>query len=193
MAADIAPGALLPRGGAKSTESHHNATHNGGMRVGMKRAILLFVSALWVLPGLGASPEELLSAYSARAGQADPGFAGFSADRGKAFYFSGHRVEDGSELSCASCHHEDPRREQFAHHDKIPCRACHGMPDSGSFEDIPKIRRQFLPLAPSANSRRFTDEWFVEKWFRKNCGLLLKRDCTPVEKGDVITWLLTFK
>jgi hypothetical protein len=102
-------------------------------------------------------------------------------------------VEDGSELSCASCHHEDPRREQFAHHDKIPCRACHGMPDTGSFEDIPKIRRQFLPLAPSANSRRFTDEWFVEKWFRKNCGLLLKRDCTPVEKGDVITWLVSFK
>jgi hypothetical protein len=97
------------------------------------------------------------------------------------------------ELSCASCHHEDPRREQFAHHDKIPCRACHGMPDTGSFEDIPKIRRQFLPLAPSANSRRFTDEWFVEKWFRKNCGLLLKRDCTPVEKGDVIVWLLTLQ
>lgn len=159
----------------------------------MKRGIVLLVFALQVSPGLGASPEELLSAYAAQAGQAGPGFAGFSADRGKAFYFSGHRIEDGSELSCASCHHEDPRREQFAHHDKIPCRACHGMPDTGNFEDIPKIRRQFLPLAPSANSRRFTDEWFVEKWFRKNCGLLLKRDCTPIEKGDVITWLLTFQ
>jgi cytochrome c553 len=161
--------------------------------MGMKRAILFLVVVLSTSPGLCASPEELLLAYAAKAGQADSGFIGFSADRGKAFYFSGHRLEDGSELSCSSCHHEDPRREQFAHHDKIPCRACHGMPETGSFEDIPKIRRQFLPLAPSANSRRFTDEWLVEKWFRKNCGLLLKRDCTPVEKGDVIIWLLTLQ
>ncbi len=104
----------------------------------MKRGILLLVLALWVSPGLGAGPEELLSAYAAMAGQADPGFAGFSADRGKAFYFSGHRIEDGSELSCASCHHEDPRREQFAHHDKIPCRACHGMPDNRQFRRHPQ-------------------------------------------------------
>ncbi|HWH49508.1 MAG TPA: DUF1924 domain-containing protein [Burkholderiales bacterium] len=159
----------------------------------IKPVIAILAFALWSSPGMGATPEELLSAYAALAGQADPGFTGFSGERGKAFYFSGHRVEDGSELSCASCHHEDPRREQFAHHDKIPCRACHGMPDSANFEDIPKIRRQFLPLAPAANSRRFTDQWFVEKWFRKNCGLLLRRDCTPQEKGDLITWLLTLK
>ena len=159
----------------------------------MKPGILLLVFTIWAPPVLGASPEDLLLAYAALAGQADSAFDGFSAERGKTFYFSGHRIEDGTELSCASCHHEDPRREQFAHHDKIPCRACHGMPDTGSFEDIPKIRRQFLPLAPSANTRRFTDEWFVEKWFRKNCGLLLKRDCTPVEKGDLITWLLTLQ
>jgi len=62
----------------------------------MKRGILLLVLALWASPGLGASPEELLSAYAAMAGQTDPAFAGFSADRGKAFYFSGHRIEDGS-------------------------------------------------------------------------------------------------
>jgi len=159
----------------------------------MTRGILLVVFTLWALPGAGTSPEELLTAYAAKAVQADPGFTGFSADRGKSLYFSSHRLDDGSELSCASCHHEDPRREQFAHHDKIPCRACHGMPDTGNFEEIPKIRRQFLPLAPFANARRFTDEWFVEKWFRKNCGLLLRRDCTSLEKGDLISWLLTLK
>ena len=94
----------------------------------MKRTILLFVSALWASPGLGASPDELLSAYAAQAGQADPGFAGFSADRGKAFYFSGHRVEDGSELSCASCHHEDPRRAMLDEWH----RDAHGSGGSGS-------------------------------------------------------------
>jgi Domain of unknown function (DUF1924) len=33
----------------------------------------------------------------------------------------------------------------------------------------------------------------VEYWFDFNCKLLLKRACTPVEKGDLITWLMTVK
>ncbi len=70
----------------------------------MKTGIMLLVFALWASPVLGASPEELVLAYAALAGKANPGFAGFSPDRGKKFYFSGHRIEDGAELSCASCH-----------------------------------------------------------------------------------------
>jgi len=32
----------------------------------------------------------------------------------------------------------------------------------------------------------------VEKWFRFNCTYLLGRDCTPQEKGDLISWLLQY-
>jgi hypothetical protein len=67
------------------------------------------------------------------------------------------------------------------------------VPDGYSFDEMPKIKRQLLPLAPSANPARFTNPWFAEKWFRKNCRLLLARDCTALEKGDVLTWLLTLE
>ncbi len=55
------------------------------------------------------------------------------------------------------------------------------------------IKRQIPPFAPSANPDRFTREGNVEAWFGWNCKLLLKRECTPLEKGDLITWLLTMK
>ena len=49
------------------------------------------------------------------------------------------------------------------------------------------------PFAPSEHPDRFTNEWKVEAWFGWNCKLLLERECTPVEKGDLITWLLTIE
>jgi len=157
----------------------------------MKR-LMLCLALLWAALGLAASPEYLLSVYAEQARMTDAAFAGFSAERGKAFYFTARRVDDGSQLSCASCHHDDPRKETFAHHDKIPCRACHVIFDRRP-DGIPKMHRQILAFAPSENPERFTSEWKVEKWFAFNCGYLLGRDCTAQEKGDLITWLLTIK
>jgi hypothetical protein len=48
-------------------------------------------------------------------------------------------------------------------------------------------------MAPAANAERFTDTAKVEKWFKRNCNDVLDRACTPQEKGDVITYLLTVK
>jgi len=45
------------------------------------------------------------------------------------------------------------------------------------------------PLAPAANPQRFTDSRKVEKWFRRNCGDVLDRECTAQEKADVLAWL----
>ena len=33
----------------------------------------------------------------------------------------------------------------------------------------------------------------VDKWFRRNCGDVLNRECTPREKADVVAWLLTIR
>jgi hypothetical protein len=44
-------------------------------------------------------------------------------------------------------------------------------------------------MAPSVNSERLTDPKFIEKWFRRNCIQTLGRECTPQEKGDVLTYL----
>jgi hypothetical protein len=139
-----------------------------------------------------APPEEMLAAWAAQARVEDPAFAGFSAERGRALYFREFRMADGAMLSCASCHTEDPRRERFAHQDPIPCRACHRF-QGANFDELPKIRRQMLPLAPAANPDRFTRPAVTERWFGFNCTLLMQRDCSAVEKGDVLTWLLTLR
>jgi hypothetical protein len=49
------------------------------------------------------------------------------------------------------------------------------------------------PMAPAFNTERFTDAAKTEKWFRRNCNDVVGRECTPGEKADVITWLLSLK
>lgn len=48
-------------------------------------------------------------------------------------------------------------------------------------------------LAPAFNAERFTDVAKTEKWFRRNCNDVLGLECAPMEKADVLAWLLTFK
>jgi len=153
----------------------------------------LVTACMWATGvALAAGPEDFLKQYAEQAKIADPSFAGFSAQRGRAFYEKQHPVEDNGMLSCASCHHPDPLKTTQAHRDQIPCRACHvvfaRMPDS-----YRPTRREIPPFAPAGNPNRFTNEWKVEYWFDYNCKVLLKRACTPQEKGDLITWLMTAK
>ena len=45
-------------------------------------------------------------------------------------------------------------------------------------------------MAPSVNPKRLTDRSKIEKWFKRNCKWTLGRECTPQEKGDILTFLL---
>lgn len=154
------------------------------------RAVVLLICALVSEFAMATEPADFLAAYADQAKQADPAFTGFSAERGREFYFRTHRIDDRSELSCASCHHADPRKGSIAHKDQIPCRACHITLHTGS-QGRSAVKREISPIAPSAQPDRFTNEWKVEAWFGWNCKLLLQRECTPTEKGDFITWLMT--
>lgn len=156
------------------------------------RSITLLVFTFFSVLAMATEPEDFLAAYAKQASQVEPGFAGFSAERGRAFYFRTHKIDGGSELSCASCHHADPRKGSVAHKDQIPCRACHITLHKGH-EGSSMVKREIPPLAPLTNPNRFTNEWKVEAWFDWNCKLLLKRECTPLEKGDLITWLMTIE
>jgi len=153
---------------------------------------VLLICTLYAQLVAATEPEDFLAAYIAMAKQADASFNGFSAKRGREFYFRAHKIDDGSELSCASCHHADPRKSTAAHIDQVPCRACHVTLHEGA-HGRSTIKREIRPLAPLVNPDRFTNEWQVEFWFNWNCELLLKRECTPQEKGDFITWLLTIE
>lgn len=128
--------------------------------------VLVAALGLAVQPALAETPNEILASIQKEAAGI-PGFQGFSAARGEVFFKAKH----GAEWSCASCHTENP--------------AAAGK--------HAKTGKAIDPLAPSANSERFTNPKKVAKWFKRNCNDVLGRVCTEQEKGDVLAYLLTVK
>ena len=130
------------------------------------RFVLLACTGLALAGSLARAeqPADIQAALASEARRSDPGFSSFSAARGQGFFRDTH----GGDWSCASCHGEDPRAVG---------------------EHIVTGKR-IDPLAPSANLARFTRPDKVEKWFTRNCNDVLERPCTPIEKGDVLAWLM---
>jgi len=127
---------------------------------------------LWVRIGLWAALMLSPLAYAATPAEQLAAYtaqAGAAAQpqRGQQFFISRH----GKDWSCASCH-TDTASAEGKH-------ASTGKP--------------IAPLAPAFNPDRFTDAAKTEKWFRRNCNDVLGRVCTPGEKADVLSWLLTLK
>lgn len=127
---------------------------------------------LWVRIGLWAALMLSPLAYAATPAEQLAAYtaqAGAAAQpqRGQQFFISRH----GKDWSCASCH-TDTASAEGKH-------ASTGKP--------------IAPLAPAFNLDRFTDAAKTEKWFRRNCNDVLGRVCTPGEKADVLSWLLTLK
>ena len=115
-----------------------------------------------------ASPA-IISDYSSQAKQANSGFTGFSAERGKTLYYR-ETIQNGKPMRCATCHSADPRQPG-----KTPAF------------------RTLEAMAPVITPSRFTDAKKVEKWFRRNCDDVFKRECTAQEKGDFVTFLSSLK
>jgi cytochrome c peroxidase len=87
------------------------------------------------------------------------------------------------------------RGEQFfnrTHEGEWSCATCHGSPPTGQGAHA-GTGKPIAPLAPAVNPERFTKAATVEKWFKRNCGDVLKRECTAGEKADVMSYLLQFK
>jgi mono/diheme cytochrome c family protein len=87
--------------------------------------------------------------------------------RGQQLFTTKH----GKEWSCATCHSSAPTVD-------------------GKHATTGKL---ISPLAPAFNAERFTDIAKSDKWFRRNCNDVMGRECTAVEKADVLAWLMTFK
>jgi hypothetical protein len=86
----------------------------------------------------------------------------------EALYRDRHAGGKPDTPACTSCHAKDPRTP--------------GQTPTGKAID---------PVAVSASPDRYTDSAKVEKWFRRNCNEVLGRQCTPVEKGDWLTWMIS--
>ena len=133
-------------------------------------SLAVSLSAGVLQPAQAQTPQQkLLAEYAVAAKAADPAFAGFSAERGQALYLGPHKGGKPETPACAACHTQDPR-------------------NAGRHVST---GRDILPMALSANPKRFTDRADVEKRFARDCPGVLGRDCGPAEKGDFITYLIS--
>ena len=96
----------------------------------------------------------------------EAGVSSFSAEDGKAFFLGTHTGGKPMTPSCTSCHTDNPGKAGKT-----------------------RIGKVIEPMAVSINPERFTDPETVTKWFRRNCNSVLGRECTALEKGNILTYL----
>lgn len=133
----------------------------------LSKTMLMLAMATPLLLAAQTGKADMLADYSAQARTADPAFAGFDAERGRAFYLAAPATGKPETPSCTSCHTPEPKKP--------------GQTRAGKVID---------PMAKSVTPDRYTDPEKVEKWFRRNCNSVLGRECTLQEKGDFITFML---
>lgn len=110
--------------------------------------------------------QAILDHYAAQVRKTDPGFKGFSAAAGRAFFLAHPGTGRPATPSCTTCHTTNPHN---------PGRTRAG--------------KTILPVAVSVTPSRFTRLHKVEKWFWRNCHTVYGRACTPLEKGNYITFM----
>lgn len=135
----------------------------------MSMRSILIALAFTGAAGIAVAADPVTDDYAGAAKQADAAFTGFSAQRGEQLFRGKHT--GAQEASCTSCHTTDARKP-------------------GQHAKTGKI---IEPLAPVANSKRFTDPAKVEKWFRRNCKEVLARECSALEKGDFVAYMRSVK
>jgi hypothetical protein len=138
------------------------------MRATDRCLISIMVLACALVAAAGESSKSLLDFYASGAKASDPGFSGFSAERGEHLFRTNFSTGKPDTPSCTTCHTTDPRKV--------------GQTRAG---------KDLEPMAASANPNRYSDRAKTEKWFGRNCNNVLGRECTATEKGDFITFMLS--
>ncbi|MBI2275821.1 MAG: DUF1924 domain-containing protein [Dechloromonas sp.] len=129
-------------------------------------ACCVFLAVLLPLTAAAGPLEDQLTAYASAARSANASFAGFSAVRGKALHTQTSTGGKPDTPACTSCHGQDPR---------APGQTLTG--------------KSIKAMALSATPARYADPAKVEKWFKRNCTEVIGRECTPLEKGDWLTYM----
>ncbi len=129
-------------------------------------AALLAAAALAALATPDAHAADTSAAQQHERWAAQAGAPG-QAERGRAFF----TTRQGGEWSCAS---------------------CHGTPPTATGKHA-STGKAIDALAPAFNPTAFTRSARIDKWFRRNCNDVLKRECSAAEKADVLAYLLSLK
>jgi hypothetical protein len=131
-----------------------------------KKILRALAGAGLCIAGLGSMAQATSPQAQLQHWQAVAGQVGQAA-RGQLFFTKQH----GGEWSCAS---------------------CHGQPPTQSSQHA-STGKSLSPLAPAFHAGRFTDSAKVDKWFKRNCKDVLSRECTAIEKADVLAYLIGLK
>ena len=129
----------------------------------------LIIIALLVNVAFSAVIDDYLASLKQEALKENPNFKGFDAKRGEEIFTSKHMGKKGKEISCTSCHEIDLNK---------------------SSENI-FTGKIIEPLSPKANPKRFTDLSETEKWLKRNFNDVYNREGTALEKGDVLTYIIS--
>lgn len=135
------------------------------------RKLLIILSILALLPTMVANANErdnILAQLMALAKASDANFTSFDAARGEKLFRDKFNTGKPETPSCTTCHSTSPTNI--------------GETRAGKPID---------PLAVSKTPNRFTDPKKVEKWFRRNCNSVLGRECSAIEKGDFLTFMIS--
>jgi len=129
----------------------------------------LFLATLALpLTSVAAPRDEVLAQYAVAAKAASPAFSGFSATRGEKLHVTKFAGGKPDTPACTSCHADSPRSA--------------GRTPAGKSIDA---------VAVSVTPTRYTDAAKVEKWFKRNCNEVLGRECSALEKGDWLSYMIS--
>ena len=104
-----------------------------------------------------------------------------------------YRAEGGSHFSATAGERLWNREVPSARDNKLrSCGSCHtdNLKQMGKHH---KTGKPIKPMAPSINPKRYTRMKKIEKWFKRNCKWTWGRECSPQEKGDILTYLTHYK
>ena len=111
-----------------------------------------------------AAADELLAEYRSA------GATEFSAEAGNTLWLQEFQdAKSGKMRQCATCHTDNLR-------------------NPGKHARTGKL---IEPLATSVNPKSLTDIKKIRKWLKRNCKWTIGRECTPQEKGNVLTFIQT--
>jgi hypothetical protein len=99
----------------------------------------------------------------------NPNFKGFDNKRGEKIFTSKHIGKKGKEISCVSCH-------------------TNNFTQNGENIFTGKVIK---PLSPKVNPKRLSELKTMKKWLKRNFKDVYVREGTALEKGDVITYILS--
>jgi len=117
---------------------------------------------------LNPQMQEFMNSLQVKAKQQNPSFQAFDYARGETIFTTQMMGKNGTLISCVSCHTND-------------------LSKNGRNERTNKV---IEPLSPLTNPTRFTDVKEVQKWLRRNFKDVYNREGTPLEQGDVVTYII---